>query len=490
MKLNRLFTDRIPIRTYSKLLLADMDTPVSSYARLNGAPNSFLLESMEGVGNIARYSIIGLKPLLTFKRFPDQTIITNPATGEHLTLHGDPFEHLKSLLKAFAFDLSAPFESGILCGYLSYDTIRYIEEIPDVTLDDLHLPEMSLILPAEVVLFDNFTHTQKLLVHVEGTGNSAEMERDAAERLDAMIAKLAQPVQYPKELASLEPASQPDVNVNMTNDDYFDHLERAKAYIRNGDIFQVVFSRRFQTAFAKDPFEVYRMLRLINPSPYMFYLNLEDVQLVGASPETLVKYDGDRVLVRPIAGTRKRGKNAREDQAIAQELLQDEKELAEHHMLVDLGRNDIGRVARYGSVRVDTLRKVEYYSHVMHIVSTVTGELRENYDAVDVFKACFPAGTVSGAPKIRAMEIIDELEPTRRGPYAGAVGHFDFNGQLDTCIAIRTAWFTNQQVYWQAGGGIVADSVPEHELMETENKARALMKAVALAKEVAYDRGH
>lgn len=249
-------------------------------------------------------------------------------------------------------------------------------------------------------------------------------------------------------------------------------------------------SRRFETEVECDSFDIYRMLHMINPSPYMFHLNFDNVKLTGASPETMVRYDGKRITVRPIAGTRRRGQSREEDQKIAQELLRDEKELAEHVMLVDLGRNDVGRIASYGSVRVDNFKQIENYSHVMHIVSNVSGELREDSDAVDIFKACFPAGTVSGAPKVRAMEIIDELEQTQRGPYAGAIGYFDFCGRMDTCIAIRTIWIKDKTAFWQAGGGIVADSVPEHEFEETENKARALLKAITLAEEVHHDSGY
>jgi len=487
MDIKNLFTKTIPIKSFSRQLLADMDTPVSSYFKLNGQNESFLLESMEGDGRNGRYSIIGLKPMLQFKRYKDFTMIIDPNSSQEEKLFGNPFHHLQSLLKAFQFDLSEPFECGMLCGYLSYDSIRYIENIPANSKDDLELPEMHLVLPSEVVVFDNYTNVLKLVVHLEDTESPEKLEKLAKNRLDSMVKNLSNQSPSLKNITSLTPVSEINLKANIHDNDYYESVKRAKAYIRNGDIFQVVLSRRMQTEISCDPFDLYRMLHLVNPSPYMYYLNFNETKIAGSSPETLVRYDGERVYVRPIAGTRKRGKSIEEDQEIAKELLQDEKELAEHVMLVDLGRNDVGRIARYGSVRLDTLKKVENYSHVMHIVSTVSGELREGFDTVDIFKACFPAGTVSGAPKVRAMEIIDELEKTQRGPYAGAIGYFDFSGRMDTCITIRTIVVKDKTAYWQAGGGIVADSNPEFEFEETENKARALLKAISLAEEVKDD---
>ncbi|UCE04813.1 MAG: anthranilate synthase component I, partial [bacterium] len=469
---------------------ADMDTPVSSYFKLNSGTDSFLLESMEGDGHSGRYSIIGMKPMLSFMRFSDRTVITDVENGKQKILYGNPFDHLKLLLASCNFDRTEPFECGFLCGYLSYDSIKYIEKIPANSQNDVQLPEIYLILPSEVVIFDNFTHTQKLLVHIEDNGNHAALENIAADLLNAMVKKFSRHDPRIKEMKKFTQTSTPDVIVNISNEAYLQSVIRAKEYIRNGDIFQIVLSRRFQTAITCDSFDIYRMLHLINPSPYMYYINFGEVKIIGSSPETMVKFDGNRVIVRPIAGTRKRGKTKAEDKEIAKLLLKDEKELAEHVMLVDLGRNDIGRIASYGSVRLDTFKKVENYSHVMHIVSTVSGELQAEFDSVDIFKACFPAGTVSGAPKVRAMEIIDELEKTRRGPYAGAIGYFDFYGRMDTCITIRTIVVKGRNAYWQAGGGIVADSIPEYEFEETENKARALLKAISLAEEVYYDCGH
>jgi anthranilate synthase component 1 len=488
MNIQTLFSNPVPIRTFSRQLLADMDTPVSSYFKLNSGVHSFLLESMEGDSSMSRYSIIGLNPLLLVKRIEDKTEIIDPATAQKVVLDGNIFEHIESLLKAFKFDCTPEFECGFLCGYLSYDTIRYIEKIPATTRNDLQLPEMYLILPSEVILFDNRTHTMKIIVHLEENDEPVALEKLAEERLEKLLDKFSRHAPKIRELKSREKSRDTNYITNISKEDFEKNVEHAKDYIRNGDIFQVVLSRRMQTEINCDSFDIYRMLHLINPSPYMYYLNLEGLKIIGSSPEIMVRYDGNRVLVRPIAGTRKRGKCLKEDQEIAAELLTNEKERAEHVMLVDLGRNDIGRVAIYGSVRRDSYMQIENYSHVMHIVSTVSGKLRPELDAVDVFKACFPAGTVSGAPKVRAMEIIDELETTHRGPYAGAVGYFDFQGRMDTAIAIRTIFVKDKTAYWQAGAGIVADSDPKFEYHETENKAGALLKAITLAEENSDDR--
>ncbi|MDZ7336442.1 MAG: anthranilate synthase component I [candidate division KSB1 bacterium] len=488
MKLNQLLDSKIRMKSFSKKFLADMDTPVSTYHKLSDQPYSFLLESMEGDGQRGRYSVIGMKPLLIFKRLSNHTIIESPHSEDQLDLgDGNPFDHLKWILTKFEFDRTALFECGFLCGYISYDAVRHIEQIPAKSRVDLQLPEILLVLPTQIIIFDNFNHTLQLIIHFE----DGSAPKQLAERADAFfemtLKKFSLHQPRIREIQGNPKASAPGVWFNMTDENYLQSVVRAKEYIRNGDIFQVVLSRRFHGSIHCGGFDVFRMLRLINPSPYMFYLNFNGLELVGSSPETMVKYDGSRVMVRPIAGTRRRGQTPDEDRKIAAELLHDEKELAEHVMLVDLGRNDIGRVARYGTVKVDVLKHVENYSHVMHIVSTVTGELQPGFDSVDVFKACFPAGTVTGAPKVRAMEIIDELETTQRGFYAGAVGYFDFCGRMDTCIAIRTMLIKNKIAYWQAGAGIVADSVPEKELEETGNKARALFKAILMAEEAHDD---
>ncbi|MBN2010754.1 anthranilate synthase component I [candidate division KSB1 bacterium] len=481
-----IFSSKCSVRTYQKELLADMETPVSSYFKLNNGGQSFLLESMEGNGSNSRYSFLGFKPMLTFIRTADVTRIEDHTTGQKIELTGDPYEHIRMVLNSFSFDRQAPFECGFLCGYISYDAIRYIEDIPADTRDDLNMPIMHLVIPSEVVIFDNYSHTLKLVVHEIKNGHvSSNSSPD--ERLASMLERFSQPIpelQKLKRDTSTEPT---DIKNNIAKKDYLDSVIRAKEYIRQGDIFQVVLSRRFEKQINCKPFDIYRMLHLINPSPYMYFLNFGNFQIIGSSPETMVRYDGERIVVRPIAGTRWRGNTPQEDKEIATGLLEDQKELAEHMMLVDLGRNDVGRVSRYGTVKLDALKVVENYSHVMHIVSTVSGELDDTHDAVDVFRACFPAGTVSGAPKVRAMEIIDELEQTRRNYYAGAIGYFDFQGRTDTCIAIRTMLVKDSIAYWQAGGGIVSDSDPEYEFRETENKARALLKAITIAEELAHD---
>jgi len=488
MGLEQLFPQPIYMKTFCKRFLGDIDTPVSSYFKLANEPDSFMLESMQGTGYHARYSVIGMKPFICFQRFPEYSLITQVTTGKELILtEGNPFEHLKHLLKCFIFERPALFQTGFLCGYIGYDAIRYIEKISVNSDSDFVVPEMYLILPTEVVIFDNFTHTLHFIVHLEDTPEGATRLDDAEEKLTALVSRFSRPKSGIKEFRPEKGDSLLPVEANFNFRDYLQCVRQAKEYIRNGDIFQVVLSRRFQTEITASSFDIYRILRLINPSPYMFYLHCGEFQLTGSSPETMVKYDGQRVIVRPIAGTRKRGVSPEDDRRIAAELLNDKKELAEHEMLVDLGRNDVGRIARYGTVRLDTYKQIENYSHVMHIVSTVSGELDQKCDIVDIFKACFPAGTVSGAPKVRAMQIIDELEKSSRGPYAGAVGYFDYAGRMDTCIAIRTLLVKNQMAYWQAGGGIVADSVPENEFEETENKARALLKAITLAEEVNHD---
>lgn len=487
MELENLFTTKIQMKTFQKKFLADIDTPISTYLKLAKKDESFLLESLGGNAHNSRYSIIGIKPMLIFKRFSNITIISDPIKNRKIELEGNPFDHLKSLLNSFCFDKAKPFECGLLCGYFSYDSIRYIEKIPANAKNDLHLPEMYLILPSELVIFDNFTYTKKLIVHIEKNGNQEHLDTVAEKRLGEMLERLSCFTPNIKEISDKTLTTSLKLKVNIANDKYLHSVKRAKDYIRNGDIFQVVLSRRFETEIECDSFYIYRMLHSINPSPYMFHLDFADIKLTGASPETMVRYDGNRITVRPIAGTRKRGKSTAKDREIAQELLHDEKELAEHVMLVDLGRNDVGRIASYGSVQIDTFKQVENYSHVMHIVSNVSGKLREDLDAVDIFQACFPAGTVSGAPKVRAMEIIDELEQTQRGPYAGALGYFDFSGRMDTCITIRTVWTRKNTAYWQAGGGIVADSIPELELEETENKAKAMLKAITIAEGIHHD---
>ncbi len=475
----------IQLITDQRRWLDDMKTPVAAFHQFTRGSNRFLLESVAGSGQRGRYSIIGSQPMLIFKHFKDYSVIEDKLLGTIKQLEGDPFDHIRQILTRYQFPLQQPFACGLLCGYLSYDTIRYIERIPDKNPEELNLPEMMLIVPSELIVFDNYDHTITFYLHQSADNYYKEL-------MPTKIDNYMKNSDFNNEISSNLSINDLDVQYDQVLTDfnhreYFERVARAKEYIRQGDIFQVVLSRRFRKTVKSDSFRIYRYLRYINPSPYLFYFEFDGFQLVGSSPETMVNYDGRKVLVRPIAGTRKRGESQQEDRQLAAELLNDEKELAEHVMLVDLARNDMGRIARYGSVKVDEFEKVEPYSHVMHIVSTVTGELREKCDCVDIFRACFPAGTVSGAPKIRAMEIIDELEPVRRGIYAGAVGYFDFSGRMDTCIAIRTMVLKEGMAYWQAGGGIVADSVPTNELAETDNKGRAILKALLMSEEEPHD---
>ena len=469
--------DLVPI---SKEILADTETPVSAYLKIRASGlNSFLLESVEGGENIGRYSFLGVGPFKVFRSRGRRIVIEDLSTGEETAFEGDPISELRrqfARYRSVHIQGLPRFTAGAV-GYVGYDAIRLIEDIPETAHDDLGLDDIVLSFFDTLLVFDNVTHTIRLIASVHTRGALEANYRDAVERIDALEGALKRPVKR----ALGAGRSDCEVRSNTAREDYMDKVRRCKEYIVAGDIFQVVLSQRFETDVTVDSFDIYRMLRVVNPSPYMFHLDIEDIQLVGASPELLVRVEDDVVQVRPIAGTRRRGETEEEDRALETELLADEKERAEHIMLVDLGRNDVGRVSRYDTVRVTEQMAVERYSHVMHIVSNVRGELREDVDALDALFACYPAGTVSGAPKIRAMEIIDELEPTRRGAYAGAVGYFDFSGNMDTCIAIRTMVVKEGKAYVQAGGGLVFDSVPENEFQETVNKARALIRAVEMA---------
>ena len=469
-------------------ILADTETPVSAFMKIRAEDTyGFLLESVEGGEKVARYSFLGVDPFLVFSARAGRSTAHNRRTGTDDERDGDPVGHLRELLDRYRgihID-GLPRFSGGAVGYLGYDTVRWVEEIPDTGRDDLDIDDSIFLFFDTILVFDNVEHQIILISNIETSTDRAElrMRYDQAERkLDELERLLAYPIN-PRPVKGRESM---DVTSNTTRADFEAAVERGKEYIAAGDIIQVVLAQRFETTISVGAFDIYRRLRIVNPSPYMFYLALGEFEVVGASPELLCRVErddaaGDLVQVDPIAGTRPRGADEAEDAALAEELLADPKELAEHIMLVDLGRNDIGRVARYGSVEVSELMAIERYSHVMHIVSNVRGRLREDKDRFDALFSCFPAGTLSGAPKIRAMEIIDELEPTRRGLYGGAVGYFDFAGNLDTCITIRTMVIRDGVAYIQAGAGIVADSVPEREFEETENKAQALMRAIELA---------
>lgn len=464
-----------------KTLMADTLTPVSVFLKLRASGQwPFLLESVEGGEKLARYSFIGINPyrMLTCRN----GVLSLTEQDRTTPLEGKYYELLEAYTHAYHEPRlpDLPQFTGGAVGYSSYDTIRMTEHLPHPPEDDLHIPDAVWAFYDEIYAFDHVKHRILLIKTVRlepGEANPETRYQQAIERLSVMEARMVQSDGPTGELR-IDPSA---VKSNLEASQFHRMVETAKRYIYEGDIFQVVLSQRFATPYQGDRFMIYRALRMVNPSPYMFYLDFEDFALIGASPEVLVRVINGKTEVLPIAGTRPRGKSSEEDLAFEKELLADEKELAEHIMLVDLGRNDLSRVCKPASVKVTRRHAIERYSHVMHIVSNVEGVLAEHCSAVDALRYCFPAGTVSGAPKVRAMEIIDELEPHRRGPYAGAVGYFDFSGNMDTCIAIRTMIATHDTLYVQAGAGIVADSIAQNEYTETVNKARALMDSIHLA---------
>ncbi len=464
----------------SREILGDTESPVSAYLKIREkASYSFLFESVEGGEKIGRYSFLGVDPFLIFKSRGDAIEIHNLKNNERRSFKADPKAEIRGLLDTYrsARLEGLPRFTGGAVGYVGYDAIRLMEDIPDSTLDDLGMDDILLLFYDTLLAFDNIQHKIHLISNVHTQGDLEANLNVAVDRISDLENLLQKPIDH-----RLAPGGgECRISSNTSMDDYLSKVEKCREYIVAGDIFQVVFSQRFETEITVGSLDIYRCLRTVNPSPYMFHLDMGDFQLVGASPELLVRVEEGVVQVRPIAGTRRRGSTEEEDSALAEELLTDAKECAEHIMLVDLGRNDVGRVSEFDTVRVTEQMVIERYSHVMHIVSNVRGKLREDVDALDALFACYPAGTVSGAPKIRAMEIIDELENTRRGVYAGAVGYIDFSGDMDTCIAIRTMVIKDGKAYVQAGGGIVFDSVPDREYDETVNKARALFRAVEVA---------
>ena len=465
-------------------LVADLETPVSAFLKLaDGRPYSCLFESVEGGATIGRYSFIALKPDVIWRCTDAQAEINRQARldpGRFELLEGDPLATLRRLLEEsrVALPPELPPMACCLIGYMGYDTVRLMERIEDLNPDVLGLPHGLFIRPTVMAVFDRVEDRVTVITPVwprEDMSASAAYDR-ARERLADVVADFARSLPYRRERVATE-GGLPEPSSNMSREAFHEMVRQGKEYIYAGDVFQVVLSQRFALPFKLPPFSLYRALRRLNPSPFLFFLDLGSFSIVGSSPEILVRLREDTVTIRPIAGTRPRGATAEEDAALAEDLLSDPKELAEHLMLLDLGRNDVGRVARVGSVKVTQRDVIEHYSHVMHIVSNVVGTVRPDLDAMDALVAGFPAGTVSGAPKVRAMEIIAELEPERRGVYAGAIGYFGASGSMDTCIALRTAVVKDGQMYVQAGGGIVADSDPETEYQESRNKARALIRA-------------
>ncbi|KPJ65620.1 anthranilate synthase [candidate division WOR-1 bacterium DG_54_3] len=446
-----------------KEIVADMETPVSAYKKIEG-DYSFLLESVEGGEKIARYSFLG-------------------TCSRQAVLSPKSFFEIKPVLAKFkpVPIPGLPRFHGGLVGYLGYDVVREFESVSDKNPDDLELPKMIFLVTDTILAFDHIKHKILIISNASIKNNPEAAYEEAVRKIEALDKKLRKPIKLEELETKAAPKTELEIKSNMSKEQFEKMVLAAKEYVKAGDIIQVVLSQRFETPFKKDPFDVYRVLRIINPSPYMFYLKFGGLKLVGSSPEVMVRLEGREAVIRPIAGTRPRGKSEAEDEELQRELLASEKERAEHLMLVDLARNDLGRVCEYGSIETSELMAIEKYSHVMHIVSNVRGRMKKDKDAFNLIQASFPAGTVSGAPKIRAMEIIDELENVKRGPYAGAVGYFDFMGNLDTGIIIRTILMSEGRAYVQAGAGIVADSIPEQEYNETVNKAKGMLRAIELA---------
>jgi anthranilate synthase component 1 len=480
-------------------LIGDTLTPVSAFCKIQEGEWAFLFESVVGGERLGRYSFLGSGPFLRFQAWDRRVQIQSVGDSSRPSMveleHPDPLRLLEEKVAAYRAPSlpGLPRFSGGAVGYAAYDAVRYVERLPNPPADDRQLPDLCFAFYDRMVIFDHINKTIAAVAHAhvpgvreQGSGVSAEEMKGsysaACARVDRLVERLQQGV-ADLQLTDITPIG----SVSMPYQSNFEPatfeaaVEKCKEYIKAGDIFQVVLSQRLQAETRTRPFDIYRTLRVVNPSPFLFYVKAGPLCLVGSSPEIMARVEGDRVTIRPLAGTRPRGLTEEDDERLAAELLADPKERAEHIMLVDLGRNDVGRVARYGSVQLSDVMTVERYSHVMHLCSTVTGRLQPGKTAFDALRSCLPAGTLSGAPKVRAMEIIDELEPHRRGPYGGAVGYVDFSGNMDTCIALRTLVLKGQTAYLQAGAGIVADSVPSREREETLNKARGLLRALQMA---------
>lgn len=474
--------DMVPVY---RQLTSDTLTPVQAYSKLKG-DSAFLFESVVGGEKVGRFSFLGDNPFMKIEAFANSVIVTEGDTPREY-FADDPLKELEKLLERYrAVHLAElPRFCGGAVGYAGYDVIRYAEHLPNAPEDDRKVPDMAFAFFDRMIIFDHIRKTILVVCHADANSKDLQNEYDrAAARVDELCQQLQEAT------SDIQPA---DVSIggeptleyqsNFEQKEFEQAVENCKEYIKAGDIFQVVISQRLKLDTTSKPLSIYRALRVVNPSPFMFLLKTSGMHLVGASPEIMVRAEDGEITIRPLAGTRKRGATPAEDQALADELLADEKERAEHVMLVDLARNDVGRIAKYGSVTLNDVMVVERYSHVMHITSNVYGQLRDGLSALDSLRAGLPAGTVSGAPKVRAMQIIDEQERHRRGPYAGAVGYIDFTGNMDTCIALRTLVMQDQTVYVQAGAGIVADSIPESEYQETLNKAKGLLRAIELAEQ-------
>src|SRR3990167_2215129 len=466
-------------------IMADMETPVSAFRNIDRGGPAFLLESVEGGEKWGRYSFLGVEPRVIFKSKDENIEIITEGQGDKRK--GDPISALKEILSRYrpvTTDKLPRFYGGAV-GYIGYDMVRFFEDLPDIAASDVDIYDAFFVITETLLIFDNLEHKIKIVANavIEEGDNPADVYKMAIKKIDGLVKRLKTPLPEGQGVRGSKSQRAKEVVSNFTKEKFIGGVLKAKEYIQAGDVIQVVLSQRFETRLDVEPFNIYRALRVINPSPYMFYLRLDGIELIGSSPEILVRVEGKDINVRPIAGTRPRGKDEAEDKRLEQELLRDPKEVAEHIMLVDLGRNDIGRVAETGSVSVNELMVVERYSHVMHIVSNVHAQLKRNKDSFDALRTCFPAGTLTGAPKVRAMEIIEEIEPCKRGAYGGSVGYFGFSGNMDMAITIRTLVIKDGKIYIQAGSGIVADSVPEKEYQETINKAKAMLKAVEMARE-------
>lgn len=468
-------------------LTADTLTPVEAFCKMQWGEHSFLFESVVGGERVGRYSFVGADPILRIDAFGTEVVITDEEGEQKRYQADDPLKELENLVEGYnsATLPELPQFCGGAVGYAGYDVIRYSEHLPNPPHDDRQLPDLSFAIYDRMVVFDHIRKTILVVAHADVSSTDAKTAYDkAASEVDTIIKQL-QKAGADIQMTDIRLGGDPTLQFesNFEQSEFEDAVEKCKEYIKAGDIFQVVISQRLSLETHARPLDIYRALRVVNPSPFMFFLKTQGANLIGASPEIMVRSDEGEITIRPLAGTRKRGATPQEDQALADELLADEKERAEHVMLVDLARNDVGRVAKYGTVKLNDVMVVEKYSHVMHITSNVYGDLREGLSALDALRAGLPAGTVSGAPKVRAMQIIDEMERHRRGPYAGAVGYIDFKGNMDTCIALRTLVMQGQTAYVQAGAGIVADSVPESEYHETLNKAKGLLKAIEVAEQ-------